>query len=83
MLKYVALMKVEYPTFCSQVINHFKSPITDKKSAEKWLSDELKKYPDASINKHSCCNTTIYTAIIAFDDQESKNVEQFMENWIH
>ena len=48
MLKYVALMKVEYPTFCSQIINYFKSPITDKNGAEKWLRDEevsLKNQP--------------------------------------
>ncbi len=89
MLKYVALLKVDEPALWSQwhsgpTARYFKSPIeTDKKKVEQWLRDEKKKYPNARVNSSIADKKyIIYTTVIAFDEQESKNIETFLKAWI-
>ena len=89
MLKYVALLTVERPArwreWNSSISEkHYKSPIeTEKSKVQMWLENELKKYPDASINSTNTSNEYfIHTAIIAFEDKESSNVEGFIKNLI-
>lgn len=89
MLKYVALLKVDLPKLWSvwhsyPTARYFRSSIeTDKKQVEKWLEDEIKKYPGASVNTGIAYeNYMIYTTIIAFDEHESENVQKFLEQWI-
>lgn len=89
MLKYVALLKTDEPERWSKwhslpTARYFKSPIeTDKKQVEDWLENELKKYPDARVNVSMTDRKyIIYTTIIAFDDQESENVENFLKQCI-
>ena len=56
MLKYVAFMKVDRPArwtewCCGPTAQLFTSPIEKEKSkVEQWLEEELKRYPDASVN---------------------------------
>ena len=43
-------------------------------------SDEIKKYPDASVNSNKFDKEyALKTTIIAFDDIESENIERFLE----
>lgn len=88
MLKYVAIMKVDRPKLWSnwstggiKSYQYFKSPIeTERDKVEKWLNDEKKKYPDSRINEEIADRAFIIdTTIIAFDDQESENIEKFLE----
>lgn len=87
MLKYVALMMVDRPELWGRwtsgpTSQYFKSPIeTDKKKVQKWLKDKIKEYPDARINGGTP-NRKYYirTTIIAFDDKESKNFEDFLDH---
>ncbi len=88
MLKYVALLRVDQPALWYQwtyrpTEHCYISPIVDDKiAAEKWLKDELKKYPDRRVNSsHTDRKYYIHTTIIAFDDKESKNFEKFLETW--
>lgn len=89
MLKYVALLEVDQPALWSgwrqaPSARYFKSPIEeDKKKVEKWLRDEKKKYPNARVNSSLTDKKYfIHTAIIAFDDKESKNFETFLNRLI-
>lgn len=89
MLKYVALMRVDQPSFWSQwhsgpTARYYKSSIdTDKTVVEQWLRAELEKYPDARINERIADREyLIFTTLIAFDDAESTNVEVFLDKLI-
>ena len=43
----------------------------------------MKKYPDARVNEEIADKEYyIHTVIIAFDEQESENVETFLKKWI-
>lgn len=87
MLKYVAVLKVYKPDrsgkwrFYEPGPKYFISSIESEKSkVEKWLSDEIKKYPDANVNSDKFDKEYVLkTTIIAFDDKESENVERFLE----
>ena len=81
MLKYVAFMKVDRPArwtewCCGPTAQLFTSPIEKEKSkVEQWLEEELKRYPDASVNERfENKKYFIQTTIIAF------NVEKSSEN---
>lgn len=87
MLKYVALMRVDQPSLWSKwhsgsTARYCKSEIeTDKEKVEKWLKDELEKYSNARINESKADRDyLIYSTIIAFDENESRNVETFIKN---
>ncbi len=87
MLKYVALMKVDRPALWSKwhtgsTAQYYKSEIeTDKEKVEKWLKEELEKYPNARVNENiSDREYLIRNTIIAFDENESENVEAFIKN---
>ena len=89
MLKYVALLKVDRPKSWGQwhsgpTARYFKSSVeTDKEIVEKWLQKELEKYPDARVNESIADKEyLIYTTVIAFDEQETKDLETFLESWI-
>ena len=89
MLKYVALMRVDKPELWTQwhsspTERYFKSPVlTDKTLVENWLRDEMKKYPNARVNiSRADKEYLIYTTIIAFNDEESENVEMFLDRLI-
>lgn len=89
MLNYVALLKVDQPKLWSKwhsgpTARYFKSPIeTDKEKVETWQKKELEKYPNARINEHIADRDYfIYTSIIAFDDEKSNDVEQFLNSLI-
>lgn len=89
MLNYVALLRVDTPSSWGQwhswpTERYYKSPIsTDKSEAETWLTNELSKYPDACINAYIPGKEyLIYTTIIAFDVEESNNVEMFLNKSI-
>lgn len=87
MMKYVALLNVDKPERWGHwhggpTAQYYKSPIeTDKRKAEKWLEEELKKYPDATINGGPANREFfIRTTVIAFDDNETKDFEGFLEH---
>ncbi len=89
MLKYVALLRVDKPKLWGEwhsgpTERYFKSSIeVDKEKVDKWLKDELKKYPNARINDTMADKDYIvHTSIIAFDEKESSNVETFLKMWI-
>lgn len=89
MLKYVALLKMDQPRLWGQwhsgpTAKYFKSPIEiDKKKVEEWLDTEKEKYPNARINNSNADKDyIIYTTIIAFDENESENVNEFLKAWI-
>lgn len=89
MIKYIALLKVDNPEYWSQWHSSptymlYKSPISnDKKEVEKWLDDQLKNYPDARINiSRADREYIIKKTLIAFDDEESEDVEYFIKNLI-
>lgn len=88
MLKYLALLKVDQPQLWTSwhsgpTAHYFKSPIeTDKAKVEKWLRTEEEKYPDARININQMDKKyLIWDTIIAFDEAESKNVEEFFKRF--
>lgn len=91
MLKYVAFMKVDRPRrwsewCCGPTAQLFTSPIEKEKAkVEQWLEEELKKYPDASINeKYEGQEYSIVTSIIAFNvEKSSENVGAFLTNSLH
>ncbi len=88
MLNYLALLKVDRPRLWSQwhsgsTASYFKSPISsNKEDVEDWIKNELKKYPDASINEFiDEKEYLIYHTIIAFDVEQSSNVDTFLEHF--
>lgn len=89
MLKYVALLKVDKPKLWSEwhslpTEQYFKSPIeTDKEKVVAWQKKELEKYPNARVNERMADRDyLIYTSIIAFDNEKSTNVEEFLNAWL-
>ena len=86
MLKYVALMRIDKPDLWCQwhsgsTACYFKSPIFESSlEAEKWLQENLEKYPNSTVNtKIANKKYYIFTTIIAFDDKESKNINTFLD----
>jgi len=87
MLKYIALMMVDRPQLWSQwhsgpTSQYYKSPVeTNKKEVQKWLKDKLKEYPNANVNSsHINKEYYIRTTVIAFDDEETKDFEDFLSH---
>ncbi len=87
MLNYFALLKVDRPRLWGQwhsgsTATYSKSPISpNKEDIESWIKNELTKYPDASINEFVYSKEyLIYYTIIAFDTQQSSNVDMFIEH---
>ena len=88
MLKYVALMKVDKPDEWKKwhslpTAKYYKSSIEEeKKTVEKWIKKELKKYPNSRVNERKADREfLIDTAILAFDDEESNNIDEFLKNY--
>lgn len=88
-MKYVALLTVDRPELWSRwtsgsTAQNYKSPIeTDKKKVEKWLRDKLKEYPNARVNGGPADREYyIRTTVIAFDEKESKNFEDYLKHAI-
>lgn len=85
-MKYVALLRVDKPELWGKwhsrsTAQYFKSPIEEEREkVEKWLMDEMEKYPDARVNDSNADRKyIIYNTIIAFEEKESENVEKFLE----
>lgn len=88
-MKYVALLSVDMPDFwyrwnSGSTVKYYRSNIfSNKKRAEKWIDEELKKYPNARINHNEADRTYIvYHSILAFDEKESARFENFLKRWI-
>ena len=85
MKKIIALMKVDHPEFWNtwhsgSTASLIKSPVySNKRDAENWLNEELKKYPDARINEKAADKKYfITTTIISFDNKGGMNFEAFL-----
>lgn len=86
-MKYIALMAVDRPELWCQwtsgpTVQYYKSPVEDeKKKAQDWLRETLKKYPNARVNGGPADKKYyIRTAIVAFDEKESKNFTDFLKH---
>lgn len=86
MLKYLALLKVDKPDEWGKwhslpTAKYYKSSIEEeKKTVEKWIKKELKKYPNSRVNESKTDREFfINTGILAFDDEESEDINKFLE----
>lgn len=86
MLKYVAFMKVDQPELWSQwtsgpTVVFFKSPIeVEREKIEQWIEKQKKKYSSGKDEETlSGKKGYIETTIIAFDAEQSENLEKFLK----
>ena len=86
MLKYVAILEVDYPRLAGQwhsgnIHKRFKSPIEeDKSKVEEWVQEKIKEYPYAIVNRgRMYTEIVINYCIIPFEETEAVNMEYMLE----
>lgn len=86
MLKFVAILEVDYPRLACQwhsgnTYKRFKSPVeTDRQKVEQWVEQKIKEYPYAIVNRGWIYTEIVINyCIIPFEEEAGINIENMLE----